>query len=44
LAGEHPVFAHVFMERRLQLANRLLRPDDAVLIVRIDEKEVHRLG
>lgn len=33
-----------FMERRLLLAKELLRPDDSVLIVTIDEKEVHRLG
>jgi adenine-specific DNA-methyltransferase len=33
-----------FMERRLRLAGELLNPDDAVLIVTIDEKEVHRLG
>ncbi|GII96071.1 site-specific DNA-methyltransferase [Sinosporangium siamense] len=33
-----------FMERRLQLAKRLLNPADSVLIVTIDEKEVHRLG
>lgn len=33
-----------FMERRFKLARRLLRPDDSVLIVTIDEKEVHRLG
>ncbi|MEJ7786805.1 MAG: DNA methyltransferase [Solirubrobacteraceae bacterium] len=33
-----------FMERRLKLARRLLNPDDSVLIVTIDENEVHRLG
>jgi adenine-specific DNA-methyltransferase len=33
-----------FMERRLLLAKELLNPDDSVLIVTIDEKEVHRLG
>lgn len=33
-----------FMERRLKLARRLLNPHDSVLIVSIDEKEVHRLG
>lgn len=33
-----------FMERRLRLAKRLLNPRDSVLIVTIDEKEVHRLG
>ena len=33
-----------FMERRLQLAKRLLKPADSVLIVTIDEREVHRLG
>jgi adenine-specific DNA-methyltransferase len=33
-----------FMERRLRLAAELLNPDDSVLIVTIDEKEVHRLA
>ncbi len=33
-----------FMERRLLLARELLKPEDSVLIVTIDEKEVHRLG
>jgi adenine-specific DNA-methyltransferase len=33
-----------FMEKRLKLAQRLLNPDDSVLIVTIDEKEVLRLG
>lgn len=33
-----------FMERRLQLANELLNPDESVLIVTIDEKEHLRLG
>ena len=33
-----------FMERRLKLAKRLLNPSDSVLIVAIDENEVHRLG
>jgi len=33
-----------FMERRLLLAEELLNPDDSVLIVTIDEKEVQRLG
>lgn len=33
-----------FMERRLKLAKQLLNPDDSVLIVTIDEKEVLRLG
>jgi adenine-specific DNA-methyltransferase len=33
-----------FMERRLQLAEGLLNPADSVLIVTIDEKEVHRLA
>lgn len=33
-----------FMERRLQLAGRLLNPKDSVLIVTIDEKEYLRLG
>lgn len=32
------------MERRLIVAKELLNPDDSVLIVTIDEKEVHRLG
>lgn len=32
------------MERRLQLARDLLNPRDSVLIVTIDEREVHRLG
>src|SRR3954469_938637 len=33
-----------FMERRLLLAKELLNPDDSVLVVTIDEKEVHRLA
>lgn len=33
-----------FMERRLRLAKRLLKPDHSVLIVTIDEKEYLRLG
>lgn len=33
-----------FMERRLQIARELLNPEDSVLIVTIDEKEVHRLA
>jgi len=33
-----------FMERRLKLAQRLLNPDNSVLIVTIDEKEYLRLG
>jgi adenine-specific DNA-methyltransferase len=33
-----------FMERRLRLAKRLLKPDTGVLIVTIDEHEVHHLG
>jgi len=33
-----------FMERRLNIAQELLDPDDSVLIVTIDEKEVHRLA
>ena len=33
-----------FMERRLLLAKRLLKPEEAVLIVTIDEKEYLRLG
>ncbi len=33
-----------FMERRLLLAKKLLNPEDSVLIVTIDEREIHRLG
>lgn len=33
-----------FMERRLEIAKELLNPEDAVLIVTIDEKEYLRLG
>ncbi len=33
-----------FMERRLRLAKRLLNPAESVLIVAIDDREVHRLG
>lgn len=33
-----------FMEKRLRLAQRLLNPDNSVLIVTIDEKEFLRLG
>ena len=33
-----------FMERRLALAKRLLRPESSVLIVTIDEHEVHHLA
>ncbi len=33
-----------FMERRLKLAKELLNPDDSVLIVTIDENEIHRFG
>lgn len=33
-----------FMERRLEVARELLKPEDSVLIVTIDEKEVHRLA
>ena len=33
-----------FMERRLKLAKKLLNPENSVLIVTIDEKEVHRLA
>ncbi|MGH2777386.1 MAG: site-specific DNA-methyltransferase [Actinomycetota bacterium] len=33
-----------FMEKRLKLAQRLLNPDDSVLMVTIDEKEFLRLG
>jgi adenine-specific DNA-methyltransferase len=32
------------MERRLKLASQLLKPENSVLIVTIDENEVHRLG
>lgn len=33
-----------FMQRRLQLARRLLNPSESVLVVTIDENEVHHLG
>ena len=33
-----------FMEKRLKLAKRLLKPESGVLIVTIDEHEVHHLG
>lgn len=33
-----------FMEKRLQLAKKLLNPKDSVLIVTIDEKEYNHLG
>lgn len=33
-----------FMERRLELAKKLLNPADSVLVVTIDENEVHHLG
>ena len=33
-----------FMDKRLRLAKRLLNPADSVLIVAIDENEVHRLS
>jgi adenine-specific DNA-methyltransferase len=33
-----------FMEKRLKLAQRLLKPDTGVLIVTVDEHEVHHLG
>lgn len=33
-----------FMEKRLKLAKRLLRPDDSVLLVTIDDNEVYSLG
>ena len=33
-----------FMERRLKIAKRLLKPENSVLIVTIDEKEYLRLG
>ena len=32
------------MDRRLKLAKRLLNPKSSVLIVAIDEREVHRLA
>lgn len=32
-----------FMEKRLLLAKQLLRPEESVLIIAIDENEVHRL-
>ncbi len=32
------------MDRRLKLAKRLLKPESSVLIVAIDEREVHRLA
>ena len=32
-----------FMERRLRIAKELLNPEDSVLIVTIDENELHRL-
>ncbi len=33
-----------FMEKRLQLAKKLLNPDDSILIITIDEKEYHHLA
>jgi adenine-specific DNA-methyltransferase len=33
-----------FIERRLKVARELLNPEESVLIVTIDEKEVHRLA
>jgi len=33
-----------FMEKRLKLAKKLLKPESGVLIVTIDEHEVHHLG
>ena len=33
-----------FMERRLRIAQQLLKPSDSVLIATIDEKEVHRFA
>lgn len=33
-----------FLERRLKLAKRLLKPDNSVLIITIDEREGHRLA
>jgi len=45
---ENDMYRHskwlAFMERRLKLARRLLKPEDSVLVVTIDDKEVHRLG
>ena len=45
---DHDDYRHskwlAFMERRLRLAKQLLKPDDSVLIVTIDEKEYLRLG
>jgi len=32
-----------FMERRIKLARRLLNPENSVLIITVDEHEVHRL-
>jgi len=33
-----------FLERRLRIAKKLLNPEESVLIVTIDENEIHRLG
>ena len=33
-----------FIERRLKIAEQLLNPESSMLIVTIDEKEVHKLG
>jgi adenine-specific DNA-methyltransferase len=33
-----------FMERRLKIAQELLKPGDSVLIATIDENELHRFG
>jgi adenine-specific DNA-methyltransferase len=45
---DHDDYRHskwlAFIERRLRLAKQLLKPDDSVLIVTIDEKEYLRLG
>jgi adenine-specific DNA-methyltransferase len=32
------------MQKRLKIAKRILNPENSVLVVTIDEKEVHRLG
>ena len=46
--GKTDVYRHskwlAFMERRLRIAHRLLSHRDSVLVVTIDENEVHHLG
>ena len=46
--GDDDLYRHskwlAMMERRLRIARELMNPDSSVLIVTIDEKEVHRLG